>query len=369
MEVWYQIRNVDAIDSPALIVYSERVGMNITMAKAIVGSPGRLRPHVKTHKSKEAVLLMMENGVDRFKCATIAEAEMLATLNVPDVLLAYQPVGPKIQRLVNLTKKYPLTTFSCLVDNAYSAESIAIFAASAEINIGLFIDINCGTNRTGTIPGKKAVDLYIYCSTLKGVTVNGLHVYDGHIDDEDIGIRCKKSDEVYDELDRMKKELENEGYNVPTVIAGGSPTFPCHAKRDNVECSPGTFAYWDLGYSKRYRDLPFLPAALVITRIISKPAAGLICTDLGYKSISAENSLKNRVHFLNALDLDFVSQSEEHLVLKTMNNQPYHIGDVLYGLPFHICPTSALYERAFVVEDGFVRKEWMVTSRDRRLSI
>ena len=63
--------------------------------------------------------------VDLAKGATIAEAEMLAMAGAPDVLLAYQPVGPKIRRLRALTRKYPKTTFSCLVDDATAAASIA----------------------------------------------------------------------------------------------------------------------------------------------------------------------------------------------------------------------------------------------------
>jgi len=50
---------------------------------------------------------------------------MLAMIDAPDVLLAYQPVGPKLQRFIELIKKYPATKFSCLVDNLVSAKSIA----------------------------------------------------------------------------------------------------------------------------------------------------------------------------------------------------------------------------------------------------
>src|SRR6188472_2814058 len=104
---WYRITNIDAIDSPALVIYKDRVIQNINTAVSMVGDIKRLRPHVKTHKSKEAAQLMMDAGIHKFKCATIAEAEMLAMIHAPDVLLAYQPVGPKLQRFIALIKKYP----------------------------------------------------------------------------------------------------------------------------------------------------------------------------------------------------------------------------------------------------------------------
>ncbi len=63
--------------------------------------------------------------INKFKCATIAEAEMLGLCNAPDVLLAYQPIGPKIDRFINLIKHYPETNYSCLIDNYPAAKDIA----------------------------------------------------------------------------------------------------------------------------------------------------------------------------------------------------------------------------------------------------
>ena len=93
---WYGIENINTIDSPALVVYKERAKENISLLLQMVGNdPARVRPHVKTNKISEVCQLMLDAGIDRFKCATIAEAEMLALISAKDVLLAYQPVGPK----------------------------------------------------------------------------------------------------------------------------------------------------------------------------------------------------------------------------------------------------------------------------------
>ena len=103
-ESWYLADDINQIDSPALLIYKDRVQHNIALAIQIVGDAARLRPHVKTHKSPEATKLMLEAGITKFKCATIAEAEMLAQCGAPDILLAYQPVGPKIGRLLKLVQ-------------------------------------------------------------------------------------------------------------------------------------------------------------------------------------------------------------------------------------------------------------------------
>ena len=125
---WYEIENIDELDTPALVLFQERIAENIKRAVQLSGDPVRLRPHVKTHKLAEVSRMMMDAGIQKFKCATIAEAEMLAMTGAKDVLLAYQPVGPKAKRLLALTIKYPATQFSCLVDNEQTALALsAIF--------------------------------------------------------------------------------------------------------------------------------------------------------------------------------------------------------------------------------------------------
>src|SRR6201992_2585989 len=144
----------------------------------------------------------------------------------------------------------------------------------------------------------------------------------------------------------MQAELKKLGYPEPTIVAGGSPTFPIHAKRKHIECSPGTFIYWDEGYLGELSEQTCSTAALVVSRVISLPDETKICLDLGHKSIASEKELSKRVHFLNAPELVFVGHSEEHLVAEAGAGHDYKVGDVLYGVPYHICPTVALYERA-----------------------
>jgi D-serine deaminase-like pyridoxal phosphate-dependent protein len=91
--------------------------------------------------------------------------------------------------------------------------------------------------------------------------------------------------------------------------------------------------------------------------------------DLGHKSVAAENEISRRVFFLNAPELNAVSQSEEHLVVDAPADHSYRRGDVLYGLPYHICPTVALYERAFTIQDKHVSGEWKVIARDRKITV
>jgi D-serine deaminase-like pyridoxal phosphate-dependent protein len=365
---WYLFDEMDRVDSPALIIYIDRVKENIRTGTGMIDNVDRLRPHVKTNKSIEAAQLLIEAGIQKFKCATIAEAEMLALCNAKDVLLAYQPVGPKLGRFIQLIKKYSGTKFSCLTDNTIAARQMAEAFSLNGITVPVYMDLNNGMNRTGIVPGIDAIELYISCSKMKGIEPAGLHVYDGHIRCADFNMREQQCNEAFASVEKMKNELMGKGFPEPVVVAGGSPTFSIHCKRKKIECSPGTFIYWDKTYQDLCPEQNFLPAVLIMTRIISLPDETKLCLDLGHKSVAAENELIRRVYFPEASQLKAISQSEEHLVADAGKNHSYKVGDVLFGIPFHICPTVALYEKAYTVENGKLSGEWKIIARDRKIT-
>ena len=362
----YHIRTIETVDSPALVIYPAFVRQNIALAIRMAGGAERLRPHVKTCKSPEAVREMMQQGIYKFKCATIAEAEMLGRCRVRDVLLAYQPVGPKVGRFLQVVRQFKDTQYACLVDDLGAATRLAAACAAEHITLPVFIDLNLGQNRTGISP-VPALDLYAACAALEGIYPAGLHAYDGHIREVDIERRKAACDAAFAPVADLARRIRESGYPAPAVIAGGSPSFPAHADRPGVECSPGTFIYWDKGYSDLCPEQAFVPAALLVTRVISLPDPTKICLDLGHKSVAAENELSKRAWFPADPGLVPISQSEEHLVLEAGAGHGYHPGDVLYAVPFHVCPTVALYEKAQVVEDGLACGDWKALARDRQL--
>jgi len=366
---WYIIRDIESLDTPVLVVYPDRVKQNIDTLKSMIDDVSRLRPHAKTYKNKEVTQLMLEAGIKKFKCATIAEAEMLAICKAPDVLLAYQPVGPKLQRFVKLILAYKSTKFSCLVDNISAAVEISGAAVKNKVVIKVYIDLNVGQNRTGIAPGNDAIRLYADCSLLPGIKPVGLHAYDGHIHDADLAVRTEKCNSSYEAVVELQQNIKEKGYPEPIIIAGGSPTFPIHAKRDHIECSPGTFVYWDKGYQTALSEQKFLTAALVVTRVMSLPDETKLCLDAGHKSVAPENEIGKRIYFLNAPELLMVGQSEEHLVVDAGKGHNYKVGDVLYGLPYHICPTIALYERVITIDHSKTSGEWKNVGRDRKITI
>jgi len=367
-QAWYEINNGDVLDTPAIVIYLDRVKKNIKTFVDSIDDVKRLRPHIKTHKSPEVTRLMQQAGINKFKCATIAEAEMLALVEAQDVVLAYQPVGPKANRLLQLIQKYPGTKFSCLIDNAETASQLSDIFFQNGLKIPVYIDLNVGMNRTGIAP-ENAYQLFEHCQKLKGLAVVGLHAYDGHIRDKDFHLRKKKCDEAFERIEALQTRISSSAGKKLTIIAGGSPTFSIHSMRKEIECSPGTFVYWDKGYEQILVEQHYLPAALIVTRVVSKPSANVICVDLGHKAIASENALPDRVSFLNASHVTPIGHSEEHMVLTVDDGQEFHVGDVLYGIPYHVCPTVALHDQSAIVENHQVVKYWETLSRNRRITV
>lgn len=363
MSYWYQLINPDQVLSPTLLVYPHRIRQNIKEMVRVAGGPGRLRPHVKTHKCREIVVMQQEQGIQKFKCATIAEAEMLAQCKARDILLAYQPVGPNARRYLELIGKYPETLFSALVDNLKMVRQLEELASAAVLNLGLFIDLDAGMHRTGILPGPEVSQLLEAIKNSNHLKFRGWHIYDGHIRSSDFEQRKKAVESSFNSLSAFVNFADSF-----EVVAGGSPTFPVHALNPRFNLSPGTCLLWDQGYSQILPDQRFLPAAVLLTRVISKPGKGLLCLDLGHKAVASEMP-HPRVHFPELTEIEFLTHSEEHLVVQTPHAVDLKIGDVLYGIPMHICPTTALHQELAVVKDGRVVDRWKVYARDRRIGV
>jgi D-serine deaminase-like pyridoxal phosphate-dependent protein len=368
---WYQLKNPDQVISPSLLFYKEQIENNIRNMINLAGGADRLVPHVKTHKTPEIVRMQLEQGISKFKCATIAEAEMVAAAGAKWILIAYQMVGPNIARLFKLRETYPYVEFATLVDNEKSANGLNEASLQNGLISGVFLDINNGMNRTGLQAGPDSISFYRFLSKLSHITLTGIHIYDGHIHTAEFSERKVVTDEAFEKVLPLLDRVREEAGGQPMIIAGGSPSFTVHAMRPHVFLSPGTNVLWDWGYGDRFDREPFEHAALILTRVISKPAEGVITIDLGHKAISAENPVQNRLKLLNLNSYTVLSQSEEHGVIQVDRElwESTQIGQVLYAVPYHVCPTVALHDFATVIVDGEVTDEWKITARSRRITI
>jgi D-serine deaminase-like pyridoxal phosphate-dependent protein len=368
----YHIDDLSDVYSPALLFFKDLIRQNIAQALQLAGRPDRLRPHVKTHKTREIVRLELDAGITKQKCATLAEAEMLTQVGVPDVLLAYQMVGPNCGRLARLVKNYPACRFSVLVDHPTAAQALSVAMTAAGVFVDVLLDLDVGQHRTGIAPGSAAQALYESLQSLPGLRPTGLHAYDGHNHVECFPDRQAMALRGLEPVLALRSALQAMGLQVPRLVLGGTPTFPVYAQLDlpGLECTPGTCVLYDHGYRSRFPDLSFFrPAALLLTRVVSLPTPTRLTLDLGYKAVASDPPAGQRCVLLGVPDYQIVGQNEEHLMVETAAAQQFGPGNEVLAIPTHICPTCALHHSAYVIENGRVAETWAIAARDRVLTI
>ena len=372
MDTVYRIDDPSAIISPGLVVFRDLVAANIDAMIKMAGDPARLRPHCKTHKMREVTRMQLDRGITKHKAATFAEAEMLAESGVKDVFLAYNLVGPNIERAVRFRHAYPEVAFAVTADDAVSLRLLAEAMQAAGTSVDVLLDVDPGRNRTGLPVGDAARDLYRLIADTPGVEPGGFHIYDGHLGISDVEERRQGVLEEWNRILPFRDRLVAEGLPVPRLVCGGTPTFPVYAEltEPTMELSPGTCVFHDCGYGEKFPDLePFRPAALVLTRVISRPTANRVTFDVGTKGVASDPPMGSRVLLPEIPDAEQVLQNEEHLVVETAQADKWSPGDVTLAIPRHICPTSALHKHAWIVAGGEIIGTWEVASRDRWLTI
>lgn len=371
MDPIYQIADTSEIITPALVVFREVVAANLREMVRIAGNPNRLRPHCKTHKMPAVTQLELVAGITKHKCATLAEAEMLAAAGVRDIVLAYNPVGPNIGRVVRFAQKFATTQLAVTADHPQPVAQLGAAATAAGVQIAVLVDLDSGQHRTGLPAGPQARELYQTIAATPGLLPGGLHLYDGQNHQTDAAARRAAVLACWEPARHLRDELVAKGFQVPRILAGGTGSFPIFAALDDpaLELSPGTIVFHDAGYGEMFPDLKFSPAALLLTRVISRPTPNRVTLDLGYKAVASDPPAGKRLYFPDLPDAVAVLQNEEHLVLETARANEFQPGDELFAIPRHVCPTSALHKSAYVIANGKWSDTWDVVARDRVLSI
>ncbi|MFM8223896.1 MAG: alanine racemase, partial [Planctomycetaceae bacterium] len=290
MDKRYAIADTSALITPGLVLFQEILEQNLDRMIALAGSPGRLRPHCKTHKMAEVTRLELARKITRHKCATLAEAEMLAQAGVTDIFLAYNIVGANLARVVEFGRRFPQVQLLVTADHPKAISQLGSVVSAAGQSVGVLLDLDVGQHRTGVPAGPAALALYRQIASTPGLRAEGLHVYDGHQHQKVLAERVAAIDAEWVAVEAFHRELLAAGLPVPRLVCGGTGSFPVYAAKSDpaIELSPGTCVFHDVGYTETFPDLVFPPAVLVLTRVISRPTADRVTLDLGYKAVASD---------------------------------------------------------------------------------
>jgi len=363
----YAIENAAELLTPALAIYPEIVDRNIDVTIGLLGGDAnRWRPHVKTAKLGFIMRRMAERGVKQAKCSTTLELETACEAGIADVLLAFPVVGANAKRVREIAEKYRDARISVLVENPTQA------AAWRGSRVGIFIDVNPGMDRTG-IEQDRAAGIIDVARAIAaaGLEFRGIHYYDGHISTPDFAEREAAAHRGYDRLIEIVAELARAGFHAGEVITSGTPAFPCAASYAPFQssgfvhrASPGTVIYNDASSATQLpSEWGYQPAAVVVATVVSHPKANHLTCDAGHKSVSADAGIPTCA-VIGHPDLVPLKPSEEHLPIEVRNGAPRpEIGEALYLVPRHVCPTVNNFDDALIVQGNRVVGVERVTAR------
>ncbi len=349
--------------TPALLIYPDIVDANIEATlRMLGGDPDRWRPHIKTAKLAAVIQRMLDHGIRNFKCSTTLELLTACRSGADDVLLAFAVTGANAQRAIEIAEQYPQTRLSALVE---SSGQVAFWRRSAH---GIFIDVNPGMNRTGV--GQERIEEIVRLAREAGSAFRGLHYYDGHMSGVDALAREAKAHEGYGHLLRIVDALASAGLNAREVITSGTPAAPFgysypgfSSGRFVHRISPGTVVYNDFTSLEQLPGYGYAPAALVLSTVISHPTSHHITCDAGHKSVSADAGVPT-CSVIGRVGLKPLKPSEEHLPMEVAPGAEMpRIGDTLYLLPRHVCPTVNNFDEALMVVNGRIGAVERVTAR------
>ncbi len=350
----YRVPDLEQVLTPALVVYPELIASNIERTLALLnGDIDRWRVHIKTAKLGYTVHMLIERGVRNFKCATTLELITACAAGAADVLLAYPVMGANARRVLEIVDQFPRTKISILAENN---QQVIQWHGS---RVGLFLDINPGMNRTGIeVSEQDRIFGLIRQIQNTGLEFRGFHYYDGQYGGLDESQRSEAVHAGYDQLRELIRTSERRGLSIPELITAGTPTFPASlsytgfTNRVIHRISPGTVVYGD---ATSLAQLPasygYASAVVVLTRVVSHPHESIITCDAGHKTVSADAGVPTCIVIGHA-GMSPLSPSEEHLPIRVTNGPSVAVGELLYLLPRHICPTVNNFDSALLVRDG-----------------
>jgi D-serine deaminase-like pyridoxal phosphate-dependent protein len=367
----YRLAHPEAVATPALLIYENIFDANIEAMKKVVGSADRWRPHVKTSKLLYTMQRLVDHGVRNMKCTTTLELVTACQAGAKDVVVAYPVSASAANRVEEIAAKFPSVAISALVEHD---SQLDLWRGKG---VGLFIDINPGMDRTGIEIARTGEILSLARSVLsRGIRFRGIHYYEGHQNEPDLQQRTEAAHHGYDVLMKLLNTMESSGIVVEELITSGTPALPCalsyvpfQQARFLHRVSPGTVAYNDVtSVSQLPPSYGLRTAAIVLSTVVSRPTATRITCDAGHKTVSADAGIPNCA-VIGHPDMQPLKPSEEHLPIDLAEGSTMQIGELLYLVPRHVCPTVNNFDHALIISNGEVASVERVTARGREVPL
>jgi D-serine deaminase-like pyridoxal phosphate-dependent protein len=337
--------------TPYICVDRDLLWENLDQLAAYAEQHGlKLRPHAKTHKSRQIAQWQLERGAIGLTVAKPSEAEVFAEI-CDDLLLAYPIVdAARAERVARLVQRVDMKV---AVDSAFAVATLSRAAAAAGSTLGVLVDLDVGLHRTGVQNASAALELAQLVERSPHVELRGLFCYPGHIW-EPAAAQESALNAVAEQLEATLDLWKEHGLNAEIVSGGSTPTaYQSHLARHFTEIRPGTYPFNDMNtVLGGYMALDRCAARIVVT-VVSDAVPGQVVIDAGSKTLAADRCILGPDlgfgHVVEYPDARITKLSEEHgqVDVSRCAARPA-IGERVSVIPNHICPCVNLQDRVWL---------------------
>jgi D-serine deaminase-like pyridoxal phosphate-dependent protein len=352
--------------TPAMVIDARTVVRNVErLATYAAKYELDIRPHTKTHKSRQLAALQMASGAAGLTAAKVGEAEVMAEV-ADDILLAYPAIDPaRTARVAHLSAH---ATLRVAVDSRQGAKLLADAANRASATIGILVDLDVGMGRTGLQTPSEALKLAQFVDATSGLRLDGLFCYPGHIN-QPSAEQTAALQAVSDKLAATLRMWTDHGLQARIVSGGSTPTaFQSHQVPEYTEIRPGTYIYNDMNTVRGgYCTLEDCAARLICT-VVSTAVPGQVIIDAGSKTLTSDRCApapdSGHGHVLEYPEARITRLSEEHgqVDIRACRSSP-QLGERVTVIPNHICPCVNLQDAVWWRDEEGQLQELLIDAR------
>jgi len=357
------------IERPTFLVDRERVAGNIQrMVDRAAAADVDLRPHFKTHRSRDIGRWFRDFGVSSITVSSVEMARYFVGDGWNDITVAF-PVNPReISYVAELSEHARL---SVLVDSVASVELVAGIRAAG---LRAWVKVDTGYRRAG-IDWEDDEELLAVgrAAHRAGLELAGVLTHNGLVYRERGRDAVRRVHREGVERARLARDLLSAaGLGDLAVSIGDTPGIGSGGPLDGVdEIRPGNFVFNDLtqvAIGSCTSDEVAVAVACPVVSVYSRRGEAVLyggSVHLGSESLEQDGATAyGRVCPNWPVEADpgapVVRLSQEHGVVRLEGEgaRPMEPGDLACVLPVHSCITGYLHSR-YLTLDG----EWLDTMR------
>ncbi len=357
---------MSAIIRPTLVLDKEVCLRNIErMAKKAANHKMRFRPHFKTHQSAKIGEWFREFGVEAITVSSVQMAEYFAANGWKDITVAFPLNILEIENINRLAAKIKLHV---LVENT---EAAVFLAEKVSHQLGVWIKIDSGNNRTGIEPANTSLITEIIGEIIKSDNLR----FKGFLTHTGNTYSASSTDEIFsrhfDALLKLKslKQKYKSAYPEIEISIGDTPAAAlCTTFKGVDEIRPGNFVFYDLMQQNlgvcSFNDIavrmvcPVVAKHLLRNEIVINGGAVHFSreeiTNIDGKSMFGRVIIYKNGKKIMLDPMNYLSKlSQEHGIIKVAQKQfkNFNIGDLVEIIPVHSCLTANLMGH-YLTKDG-----------------